>query len=268
MLTWLAFWFAFRSKREDMWRHCAIVGVIAGILTACWDWSTFHSEWQIRLHPEYAIAANNGRLMATMVLLDFLWAFGAVLSICWFGWICRWLFIWRKQKEHPHPPITPLVRSLWRFGDFGWRLVVIIATPILLLIIGAVVYEFVLPSILEKSVTSFPSTPHYQTVPTATPFGGGRSTAAIDLPTETPEVRRALPVPTPEVRRALPGDPSFHDGHWFHLGKNGKRTQEVPTSVTIQDGKWFHGAPAHSKTSDGISVGSYTRDKYGNYIEF
>jgi hypothetical protein len=22
------------------------------------------------------------------------------LAVCGFGWICRWVFIWRKQKNH------------------------------------------------------------------------------------------------------------------------------------------------------------------------
>jgi hypothetical protein len=199
MLTWLAFYFAFRSKRENMWQHCAIVGMIAAIITAWWDWNTFHNP--PLTHPEYAAVANNSSLMATMLLLDFIWVLSGYFAICWFGWICRWLFIWRKQKEHP--PMTPLARSLWQFGNLGWKLVVIIATPILLLIIGAAIYIYVIPPVLVRAA----SVPHYQTfqtVPTASPYQRGFATA--DSPTATPpQVQRALPVDTPpQVKRALP----------------------------------------------------------------
>jgi len=88
---WLAFYFAFRSKRQNMWRDCSILGIITGIVNACFDWYTFQNP--PLYHPEYAIVANNLRLMGTAMLLDFVWGLFAVLGICWFGWLCRWLFI-------------------------------------------------------------------------------------------------------------------------------------------------------------------------------
>jgi hypothetical protein len=190
MLTWLAFWFAFRSKRENMWRDCAIYGVIAGIVTAFFDWQTMRhgEEWG---HPEYAAIANNSRLIATAMLLDFFWAFFAVLGICWFGWICRWCFIWRKETEHP--PITPVAGALWRFGNAGWKLALVIATPIALLAIAAGFY-LQLPALLEKALTFKPPPP--------------AATATIAPPlVVTPSAPRALPVVTPtapRVERALP----------------------------------------------------------------
>ena len=60
-----------------------------------------------------------------------------------------------------------------------------------------------------------------------------------------------------------PRNPSFHDGHWYHIAKSGERIHSAPNSTTIRDGYWFHEAPVHS---DGM--GRYTRDQYGNYIEF
>jgi hypothetical protein len=165
MLTWLAFYFAFRSSRQSMWRNCAIVGIIAGIVGAYFDWNNMHSDWGQRLHPEYAIAASNNGLMAIAMLLDFLEYFFAALAICGFGWICRWLFIWRKQKEHP--PTTPIARSLWRFGNFGWKLVVIVAYPLLVLTIGVGFYYEVLPQLLEKALK--PLTATTTATPTATP---------------------------------------------------------------------------------------------------
>jgi hypothetical protein len=65
---------------------------------------------------------------------------------------------------------------------------------------------------------------------------------------------------------ALAGDPrnpSYHDGNWYHIAKSGERTHGTPNATTIRDGYWFHYAPVHS---DGL--GRYTRDQYGNYIEF
>jgi hypothetical protein len=60
-----------------------------------------------------------------------------------------------------------------------------------------------------------------------------------------------------------PRNPSFDDGHWYHIAKSGERIHAAPNSVTIRDGYWFHEAPVHS---DGL--GRYTRDRYGNYIQF
>jgi hypothetical protein len=65
---------------------------------------------------------------------------------------------------------------------------------------------------------------------------------------------------------ALAGDPrnpSFHDGNWYHIAKSGERIRGTPNATTIRDGYWFHYAPVHA---DGL--GRYTRDQYGNYIEF
>jgi hypothetical protein len=65
---------------------------------------------------------------------------------------------------------------------------------------------------------------------------------------------------------ALSGDPrnpSFHDGHWYYLQPNGGRIHATPNSSTIVDGHWFHEAPVHAN-----GMGRYTRDRYGNYIEF
>ncbi len=195
MLVWVALYFAFRSKRENIWRNCGILGIIAGIVTAIFDWQTMHhgEQWG---HPEYAIVAGNSRLMATAMLFDFVWGLCATLSIGWFGWICRWCFIWSKEKDHPaQPPMTPLVGSLWRLGDFGWKLFLIIGSLLVLLAVAIGAYSL-LPMLVEKTLT-FSNNPAR---PAATPA----LTATI-----APRVERALPVPTatpasPRVERALP----------------------------------------------------------------
>lgn len=66
------------------------------------------------------------------------------------------------------------------------------------------------------------------------------------------------------VTAAHAGDPnpSFHDGHWFHITKNGVRIHKAPTYISIKDGHWFHEAPRIN------GMGSYTRDRYSHYIEF
>jgi hypothetical protein len=96
MILWLTFYFAFRSNRQAMWRHCAFMGVIAGIVSASFDYYSIHSEWNQKLHPEYAILVNNIGLMATAMLLDFVLYVSGALGICWFGWLCRWAFVWSK----------------------------------------------------------------------------------------------------------------------------------------------------------------------------
>jgi len=63
--------------------------------------------------------------------------------------------------------------------------------------------------------------------------------------------------------RAILETRSFDDGHWYHIAKSGERLHAAPNSVTIRDGYWFHEAPVHS---DGLV--RYTRDGYGNYIQF
>src|SRR5260370_515237 len=156
MLVWLAFYFAFRSSRETMWRNCAIVGIIAGIVSACFDWNTMHSVWGQTVHPEYAIVAGNNGLMAISILIDFIYALFVTLAICSFGWLCRWCFIWYKRKSHP--PITPIAGFLWRFGDFGWKLVVIVAYPFLVLAIGVGFYYEILPQLVEKAIKPLPPT--------------------------------------------------------------------------------------------------------------
>lgn len=138
-----------------MWRNCAIVGIIAGIVSACFDWHTMHwgakDALQSAIHPEYAIVAGNNGLMAISMLIDFIYALFVALAICGFGWLCRWCFIWHKQKSHP--PIAPIAGFLWRFGDFGWKLVVIVVYPFLVLAIGVGFYYEVLPQLLEKALT-------------------------------------------------------------------------------------------------------------------
>jgi hypothetical protein len=113
------------------------------------------------------------------MLLDFVWALFAVLSICWFGWICRWCFIWHKQKDHP--PITPIVGSLWRLGDFGWKLFLIAGSLFLLLAIAIGSYAL-LPMLVQKSLT-------FSNNPTPPP----------SAPPTLPRVERALPIITPNT---------------------------------------------------------------------
>jgi hypothetical protein len=133
-----------------MWRNCAIVGIIAGIVSACLEWNTMRSDWGQLSHPEYAIVARNNGLMAISLLIDFIYALFAALAICSFGWLCRWCFIWYKRKSHP--PTTPIAGFIWRFGDFTWKLVAIIAYPFLVLAIGVGFYYEVLPQLLEKPI--------------------------------------------------------------------------------------------------------------------
>jgi hypothetical protein len=191
-MSWLALYFAFRSKRENIWRNCGILGIIAGIVSALWDWNLMH--WDQPWHPEYAIVAGNSRLMAIAMLFDFVWGLCATLSIGWFGWICRWCFIWSKEKDHAaRPPMTPLVGSLWRLGDFGWKLFLITGSLLVLLAVAIGSYAL-LPALVEKTLT-FSSNPAR---PTATPA----LTATI-----APRVERALPIDTPatpRVEKALP----------------------------------------------------------------
>lgn len=60
---------------------------------------------------------------------------------------------------------------------------------------------------------------------------------------------------------ALAGEISFDDGHWYHPNSKGKQINAVPNRSTI-DGKWFREG-THIN-----GVGSYTRDRYGNFIEY
>jgi S1-C subfamily serine protease len=95
LFAWLAFfYFAFWSKRENMWRNCAVVGIIAGIVSAWYDWYLMHSR------PEYTLVANDIQLITIAMVADFAIALLIALAVCGFGWICRWVFIWRKQKNH------------------------------------------------------------------------------------------------------------------------------------------------------------------------
>jgi hypothetical protein len=57
-------------------------------------------------------------------------------------------------------------------------------------------------------------------------------------------------------------NPSFHDGHWFHIAKNGEYCHATPDAISIQDGYWFHESPLPG------DMHSFTRDRYGNYIQF
>lgn len=60
---------------------------------------------------------------------------------------------------------------------------------------------------------------------------------------------------------AIAGEPSFKDGHWYHTDSRGKRSRATPNKYTIKDGEWFHeGTHINGKRS-------YTRDRYGNYLE-
>jgi len=101
MLTWFAFWFAFRSPREKMWQHCGIVGIIAGAVSAYLDYQNVHSDLTRRSHPEYAFVDNHPGLMATGMLLDFVLALAAVLSICWFGWLLQVVFYLAQRNRAP-----------------------------------------------------------------------------------------------------------------------------------------------------------------------
>jgi len=105
MVGGLVIWFllfscAFRSKREYMWWHCAALGTISGVIGAGLDWYLMHSG------PEYSTVANNFGLMAIVMVADFAIALLIALAVCLFGWMCRWLFIWRNQKNHP--PTAPI----------------------------------------------------------------------------------------------------------------------------------------------------------------
>src|SRR3977135_1271951 len=93
LLTVITFWFAFNAKRENMWLGCAMVGIIAGVLGASYNWTLMHSSLG------YAPFAHTTRLMS--MILGIILSVLKALAICGFGWICRWLFIWRKQKNHP-----------------------------------------------------------------------------------------------------------------------------------------------------------------------
>jgi hypothetical protein len=191
MLTWFAFWFAFRSPREKMWQHCGIVGIIAGAVNAYLDYQNVHSDLTRRLHPEYAVVDNHPGLMATGMLLDFVLALAAVLSICWFGWLCRWCFIWRKETEHP--PVSPIAGGLWHLGNFGWKLVLVIAAPIALLVAIVAGAYSLLPTLVEKTATFKPPPPAATATIVVTPS----APRALPIVTPTaPRVERALPVPT------------------------------------------------------------------------
>jgi S1-C subfamily serine protease len=94
LLIWfLLFGFAFRSSRKDMWRNCALLGIISGIASAWLDWALMHSS------PQYALVANDAQLMTIAMVADFAIGLALALAVCGFGWICRWVFIWRKQKN-------------------------------------------------------------------------------------------------------------------------------------------------------------------------
>jgi hypothetical protein len=57
-------------------------------------------------------------------------------------------------------------------------------------------------------------------------------------------------------------NPFFHDGHWFHIAKNGKLVHATPNATSIQDGHWFHQSPLPGE------IHTFTRDRYGNCIQF
>jgi hypothetical protein len=64
------------------------------------------------------------------------------------------------------------------------------------------------------------------------------------------------------VTAAQAGDyPSFYDGHWFHT-VHGRRVHPTPNFDTIRDGRWYHEGDHYG------NMGQYTRDRYGNFIEF
>ena len=65
LLIWfLLFGFAFRSSRKDMWRNCALLGIISGIASAWLDWALIHSS------PQYALVANDAQLMTIAMVAD------------------------------------------------------------------------------------------------------------------------------------------------------------------------------------------------------
>jgi len=200
MLIWLAFWFAFRSKRENMWRDCGILGIIAGIVNAFFDWQTMHhgEAWR---HPEYAAIANNSRLLAMAMLIDFVWALFAGSFYLLVRLDLPLVFhLEQTERASGEPPMTPLTGPLWRLGDFGWKLFLITGSLFLLLAIAIGSYAL-LPMLVEKTLT-FSTNP---TRPTATP-----APPLVELPVPTPatpRVERALPVvapTTPRVEKALP----------------------------------------------------------------
>ncbi len=62
---------------------------------------------------------------------------------------------------------------------------------------------------------------------------------------------------------ALAADyPSFNDGRWFHTNRRGTQIHAVPNFDTIRDGHWYHEGDHYG------NMGQYTRDRWGNFIEF
>jgi hypothetical protein len=62
---------------------------------------------------------------------------------------------------------------------------------------------------------------------------------------------------------AMAGEyPSMNDGHWYHTNRNGAQVNMVPNFSTIRDGHWYHEGSHYG------NEGEYTRDRFGNFIEF
>jgi hypothetical protein len=62
---------------------------------------------------------------------------------------------------------------------------------------------------------------------------------------------------------AMAGEyPSMNDGHWYHTNRNGAQLHAVPNFNTIRDGRWYHEGSHYG------NEGEYTKDRFGNFIEF
>ena|SRR5258708_30508246 len=95
--------FAIFSKRKSFWRNCIVLAIISGLITVGWDvysstqqpefahvnWSTF--DWS-------AVVSHVGLDFLWGVGLDFLWGFIQVVIGFGLVWICKRLFVWRKES--------------------------------------------------------------------------------------------------------------------------------------------------------------------------
>jgi hypothetical protein len=54
----------------------------------------------------------------------------------------------------------------------------------------------------------------------------------------------------------------MNDGHWYHTNRNSAQVHAVPNFNTIRDGRWYHEGSHYG------NEGEYTKDRFGNFIEF
>jgi hypothetical protein len=81
---------AILSKRKSFWRNCIVLAIISGLITVGWD---------VYMKQQPNASTFHWSAMALPAGVDFFEGFIQVVIGFGLVWICKRLFVWRKEKS-------------------------------------------------------------------------------------------------------------------------------------------------------------------------